>query len=51
MNIILYISDMMIPFVIFYIVGMGILQKKNVYDDFITGAKDGIKTVVGVMPT
>lgn len=51
MKILTYISDMMIPFVVFYIVGMGILQKKNVYDDFIEGAKKGIKTVFNVMPT
>ena len=41
----------MIPFVIFYIVGYGILQKKDVYGDFINGAKDGIKTVFEIMPT
>lgn len=51
MNIVLYISEMMIPFTIFYIVGMGILQKVKVYDEFISGAKDGIKTVFNIMPT
>lgn len=51
MNILIYISNLMIPFVVFYIVSMGIIQKKNVYDDFVTGAKDGIKTVFSVMPT
>lgn len=51
MKVLTYISDMMIPFVVFYIVGMGILQKKNVYDDFIEGAKKGVKTVFNVMPT
>ncbi|MDY6329462.1 MAG: spore maturation protein [Lachnospiraceae bacterium] len=51
MKVILYLSDMMIPFVVFYIVGIGIVQKNKVYDDFIEGAKDGLKTVVGVMPT
>lgn len=51
MKLLTYISDMMIPFVVFYIVGMGILQKKKVYDDFIEGAKKGIKTVFDVMPT
>ena len=51
MKVILYLSDMMIPFVVFYIVGIGIIQKNKVYDDFIEGAKDGLKTVVGVMPT
>ena len=51
MKVILYLSDMMIPFVVFYIVGIGIIQKNEVYDDFIEGAKDGLKTVAGVMPT
>lgn len=51
MNILIYISNLMIPFVVFYIVSMGIIQKKNVYDDFVTGAKEGIKTVFSVMPT
>lgn len=51
MKVILYLSDMMIPFVVFYIVGIGIVQKNKVYDDFIEGAKDGLKTVAGVMPT
>lgn len=41
----------MIPLVVFYIVGMGLLQRKNIYDDFITGAKEGIITVYHVMPT
>ena len=51
MEILIYISNFMIPFVIFYIVGYGILQKKDVYGDFINGAKDGIKTVFEIMPT
>lgn len=41
----------MIPFVIFYIVGFGILMKVNIYDDFVKGAEDGFKVVVGIMPT
>jgi spore maturation protein B len=51
MNILIYISNIMIPLVVFYIVGMGLLKKKNIYDDFIVGAKEGIKTVYHVMPT
>lgn len=51
MGFILYLSDYIIPFVIFYIVGFGILMKTNVYDDFIKGAKDGIHTVIKIMPT
>ena len=51
MKILLYISDFMIPFIFFYIVGYGMLQKQNIYEEFVTGAKDGLKTVVQILPT
>ncbi len=37
--------------IIFYVVGYGILNKKNIYDDFVHGAAGGLKTVVGILPT
>lgn len=51
MKILLYLSDFMIPFLLFYIIGYGILQKQNIYEDFVAGAKDGLKTVVNILPT
>ena len=51
MKILLYLSEFIIPLLVFYIVGYGILHKNKVYEDFIDGAKDGIKTVITVMPT
>ncbi len=30
---------------------MGLIKKQNVYDDFVTGATGGLKTVIKVMPT
>lgn len=45
------ISNIIIPVIIFYIVAYGIGSKTNVYEDFVKGAKDGLKTVVGIMPT
>lgn len=51
MAILLYLSDMIIPLLIFCIVATGLLKKRNVYDDFVEGAKDGMKTVVGILPT
>lgn len=51
MKILLYLSDFIIPLIIFYIVGFGLLMKRPVYDDFVEGAKKGAKTVVGIMPT
>jgi spore maturation protein B len=47
----MFLSDALIPILVFYIVGFGILMKKNVYDDFLMGAKEGIQTVVGILPT
>ena len=51
MQFLVYISDYIIPFTIFYIVGFGLLMRKNVYDSFVAGAKDGMKTVINIMPT
>ncbi len=51
MAILLYLSDMIIPLLIFCIVATGLLKKQNVYDDFVTGAKDGMKTVANILPT
>lgn len=46
-----WISEMMIPFLIFYIVGYGIIGKIPVYDTFSTGAKKGLQTTIKIMPT
>lgn len=51
MKFLLYISDYIIPFVIFYIVGFGLLMKAPVFHEFTKGAEDGFKVVLGIMPT
>lgn len=51
MRFLIYVSDYIIPFLFFYIVGMGLLSKKQVFDDFIDGAKEGFKVVLDIMPT
>lgn len=51
MDILVYVSEVLVPLVIFYIVGFGILQKRPVFDDFLKGAAEGMKTVVGMFPT
>lgn len=51
MKIILYLSDMLIPLVIFYIACFAVIKKTSVYESFVNGTKEGIKTVAGVMPT
>lgn len=51
MKYISYCSAIMIPMIAFVIVGYGLLRKNTVYDDFIRGAKEGLKTVVQIMTT
>lgn len=51
MSFILFLSEAIVPILIFYIVGTALVRKKNVYDDFLVGAKSGIRTVVEIMPT
>ena len=51
MKFLLWISEMMIPFLIFYIVGYGMISKIRVYDVFCEGAKNGLATAVKIMPT
>ena len=45
------ISSFIIPGIMLFIVLYGIIKKQNVYDDFVTGATGGLKTVIKVMPT
>ena len=51
MGVMIFLSDIMIPLLIFGIVGYGILNRQNIYEEFIDGAKDGFQTVIGIMPT
>lgn len=51
MQLFLYISDFIVPFLILAIVSYGILQDTNVYDNFIKGARSGFLTVIKIMPT
>ena len=51
MEVLYYISDCMIPFVILYLVGYGMCKKVDIFDSFIEGAKDGFLTVYKILPT
>ena len=46
-----FLSDAMVPLMLFYIVGSGLLSGRPVLDDFIDGAREGMKTVAGLLPT
>ena len=51
MKLLLYLTDFIVPMVLFWIVAYGIFQKVEVYDSFVRGAKKGLRTVVEIMPT
>ena len=51
MDFLMYLSNFIIPFLIFYIIGIGLLLKNNVYDDFVKGAENGFKVVGDILPT
>ena len=44
-------SDWIIPLLILTIVVYAIFKKRPVYDDFVEGAAEGVRTVVKIMPT
>lgn len=51
MDILIFLSEFMVPLTVFYIVGFGILSGRPVFDDFLKGASEGMKTVAGILPT
>ena len=51
MNLLVYISDFIVPFLILSIVVYGMLKHVNVYNSFIKGARSGFLTVIRLMPT
>ncbi len=46
-----YLSMVSIPLVIIIIVINGLLERKNTFDIFVDGAKEGIGIVVNIFPT
>ncbi|MDD3238980.1 MAG: spore maturation protein [Lachnospira sp.] len=51
MNLVITFSSCIIPVIILFIVIYGLKRNVDVYDEFIEGAKDGMKTVVAIVPT
>ena len=51
MKMISFLSSMLIPLILFYVIGYGLLVKRDVYHDFLEGAGDGLKIVKNLIPT
>ena len=43
------LSNIVIPMVIFFVVGYGFVSKVKVYETFLKGATDGLKIVVDIV--
>lgn len=46
-----FLSVFMIPLVIFYIVGYGLMSGRPVFEDFLEGGKNGFQIIVEIAPT
>ncbi|WP_058485823.1 spore maturation protein [Defluviitalea phaphyphila] len=51
MKLILYISDFMLPGILMIILIYGLLEKVNIFDTFIEGAKESVNVIMTIMPT
>ena len=51
MNVLDFLSVCMIPLLIFFVVGNGILNKRPVFEDFTEGAKNGFQIIIEIAPT
>ena len=51
MNIINFLSSVAMPMVILFIVIYGVKEKNRVFDTFLEGAKEGVKTTFSILPT
>jgi len=50
MQIMLYVSSLIMPLIFVAIILYGIINNVPIYDTFIEGAKDGLRTVISVFP-
>ena len=51
MEMINFISNLAMPFIILLIVAYGLIGKKKVFDVFLDGAKEGLSIVLSIFPT
>lgn len=51
MQIINYLSNIAMPFMIFIIVIYGLIERNKVFDTFLDGAKEGLEIVFNIFPT
>ena len=51
MMILQYLSDLLVPLFIFYVVTLAVLKRRPVFSDFLVGAKEGMQITADILPT
>lgn len=46
-----YLSNLLVPLFVFYVVALGAMKRRPVFSDFLYGAKDGLKITVDILPS
>jgi spore maturation protein B len=50
-SVLLYLSSLIIPLTFAIIIAYGYTKRVDLYENFIVGAKDGMQTVIDILPT
>lgn len=51
MEVLANLSSVIIPIIVLYVIGYGLICKVKIYEEFVLGAKDGLNIVVQILPT
>ena len=51
MDLLVFLSNFMIPMIIFYVLATAVVRKVNIYETFLEGVKEGFGIVLQLVPT
>lgn len=51
MQVLTHLSDIIIPLLVFFVIGYGMASQVKVYEIFLKGAKEGLRIVADIVPT
>lgn len=51
MQFFMYVSNLLVPMFILYVVASGLMNRRPVFNDFLRGAGSGIRTTVDILPS
>ena len=51
MLILQYLSELLVPLFVFYVIALGVMKSRPVFTDFLSGARDGMRITVDILPS